>query len=147
MTLGKGGKRDAGSTFPLIPSPCRLWSPGSPRHGDRLQQHRRPGRATRTVARAHTHTHTPRRELHTADFCLTSRPQAPSGRDRRLLWPRAETPFHTHPLKHTHSGPALDPKGAGNHLREARTAPDSKRLPSQLPDPANLQTRLKQAAR
>ena len=83
-----------------------------------------PGRATRTLARAHTNTHTPRRDLHTADFCLTSRPRTPHLRgETEGSCGLEENPPLPHPPKHTHSDPALYPKGAGNHLREAQTAP------------------------
>lgn len=51
VTLGKGGRRAAGKHVSLNPLP--VCSPGSPRHGVRLQQHTRP-RADDTHTRART---------------------------------------------------------------------------------------------
>lgn len=77
VTLGKGGRREAGkhvSFTPLPAPPVEPWISSSWRQT--AATHATPG-GQHAHRRAHTHTHTPRRELHTADFCVTSRPQTP----------------------------------------------------------------------
>lgn len=102
-----------------------------------------PGRATRTLARAHTNTHTPRRDLHTADFCLTSRPRTPHlrgetagscGLEENLPLPQTHIPRNIH-IQILLCTPWVLGTTSGKHGQLP-----CKRLPSRLL--ANLQTRL-----
>lgn len=110
-----------------------------------------PGRATRTLARAHTLTHTPRRDLHTADFCLTSRPRTPHLRGETA----GSCGLEENPqLPHTHTSPetytfrsCFVRQGCWEPLKGSTdSSPANDYLPGCLICP-NLQTRLKQAAR
>lgn len=117
-TLGKGDRRDVGNVS-LNPLPVPPVDP-------RISSWRQTAATDATLGWQHAHTraHTPRRELHAADFCLTSQPKTPylPGQTTDSCGPE-ETPPLSAPC-HTHiRTPDSTPRRPGTTYGKPRQFP------------------------